>query len=258
VVTLGGGYEGQPNGTNFTVANSDDNGDSAAANVTLLSGTAVYSTDQAMFGTNSLALTRSSTNQIYVVHDLGTPAATGKFRRWIYLTGAPSVTADFPFRFVSSADVTQATIQMTSTRILRISAGTSVQGTVPLALNTWYRIEVQWTNITASGTIACQAYVGNTTTLVDSISLGSLTLTAFQKCRNGCLSAGAPSTTTYYDDHPSGFMSDANATPFGVAVTGPTGGTFRYIDALGAAQPASVYYVDGAGAAISPAQITWA
>jgi hypothetical protein len=258
VPTLPGSFEGQPDGTAFTVANSDDNGDAPAQAVTLNSGTAVYSTAEAMWGTSSLALTRSSTNTIFVTHDLGAPAASGKFRRWIRLTGSPSSTADFPFRFTTGADATQATIQMTTGRVLRISAGSAVQGTVALALNTWYRIEIQWINITGgSGIINLQAYVGNSETLHDSVSLTGLTLSAFQRVRTGNLSSGAPSVVTYFDDHPSGFLSDADSTPFGPVVLGPDGPAAYYVDDVGELVEGSWFYVDDNGELAEPASITW-
>jgi hypothetical protein len=216
MTTLGASYEGQTDGTAYTVANSDDNGDAVASSIALNSGTIVYSTAQAQWGSAGVLLTRSGTNSIYYAHDLGAPATSGKFRTWIYLPSSPSATADFPVRFVSSSDGTLFTIQMTTGRVLRISAGTSAQGTVGLSLSTWYRLEVQWSNITSgSGTIDVQAYAGNGTTATDTVSLGSLALASGpQRVRRGMLSTGAPSTVRF-DDHPTGFLSDDDATPFG-------------------------------------------
>lgn len=222
MTTIGAGYEGQTNNTAFTAANSDDTGDDAAAVVSLGSTGAalVYSTDQAMWGTSSLKMSRTGTNSLtYYSYDLGAPAAAGKFRMWIYLTGSPSATADFPFRLATSLDATLATIQMTTGRVLRISAGSAVQGTVGLSLNTWYRIEMQWSNVTSgTGTIDVQAYAGNGSTATDTVSIGSLALASNpQKVRIGELSSGAPTTAqVYFDAHPSGIISDDNATPFGI------------------------------------------
>lgn len=221
MTTLGAGYEGQTNNTAFTALNSDDTGDDAAAAVSLGGvGTLVYSTDQAMWGTSSLKMSRTGTGgSVYFAYDLGAPAAVGKFRMWVYLTGSPSATADFPFRLVTSLDATLVTVQMTTGRVLRISAGSSVQGTVGLSLNTWYRIELQWSNLTSgTGTVDVQAYAGNGSTATDTISLGSLALSANpQKVRNGELSTGAPTTAqVYFDAHPSGIISDVDATPFGI------------------------------------------
>ena len=164
-------YDDYTNNTTVTTGISDDNGDSVMGAVTPgTGGTIVYSTAQESHGNSSVLLTPNSTNACYIQYN-DANHTSGAIAFYVYMTGSPSATLDFPARVVNSSNSTLISLQMTTGRILRISAGTSVQGTVAMALNTWYRVELTYANATTSPNITAKMFVGDSTTAADSINL---------------------------------------------------------------------------------------
>lgn len=173
------GYDGIADGTAFTAASSDDNGDTASGAPTTTGGTFSFSTAQSSHGTGSLLTTVTGTGNTFVPYS--DPAAadvsTGTFAADLYMTGSPSGTTDYPIRFVTSANATVFTIQMTATRLLRISAGSTAQMTTGTTLTTFQRIEVTFDSLAGgSGVITCTLYPRDSTSAIDTISLTGLTI----------------------------------------------------------------------------------
>jgi hypothetical protein len=225
VATFLANYEGYTPGTGITTTNSDDNGDATLNAVSFGGGTGVYSDAEAAHGSLSALLTPSGTNNIYIQYNDSSDFTTGAIRFYIYLTGSPAATCDFPLRFVTSSNATTFSFQLTSARLLRISAGSAAQMTSAMSLNTWHRIEGQMTSIQSSGSIAMQLFTGDSTTQIDAISLSSLSLANPMRG----VRMGRTSTTTlaanYFDDF--ALVSGSN-TPIGPVNTTTPGWSSGY------------------------------
>lgn len=178
MTTFDAHYEGQADGDDITVANSDDFGDSACVTPVTNGGSIQFTGTTPLRGLKSLLFTPPSGSTIYLPYTDSADHVTGALRFNFRLTGYPSATCDFPWRIVNSSGATLISAQMTSTGLLRLSAGSSAQMTTAVPLNTSCRIEAQYSTITSgTGTVNMQFF--NTlsgASAADSIGLTSLGL----------------------------------------------------------------------------------
>jgi hypothetical protein len=179
------GFEGCTNGQAVTVANSAAGG-TPFSTVDTGVGVPVYSTAQAAHGTCSVTLTGSvgTTGEYASWTNVVAPTAPLFVRAYIKMTALPSGdngTVRF-LRFATGAQIggyvaindatpgPQGTVALEdgNTAHLGVSA-------TALAVNTWYRIEVEFDNVTQSMT--ARLYVGDSTTLLEQWSGPGATFT---------------------------------------------------------------------------------
>ena len=211
-------FEGQTSGTAWSVANSGGgSGDAWDALTTSGTVTAVYDNAQAFNGSQSLHLTCAASSQ--------------QIMRWTGLNGA-SNSARFYLRIVASSaaqDIVQfrngsgqaAAIGLSSSRQLQIknALGGVLTSFTALALNTWYRVEMQVTKGVATatpfdGTVTAAYYLGDSTTPVETAYTSTAVNTGtgnLVEWRIGKLTT-SPSLEVFID---SVGVNDASANPLG-------------------------------------------
>lgn len=195
-------YEGQTAGDTITVANSDDFGDFACGTPVLNTGDITFDDDVVLGGTRNLYFQPAGTNSMYVPYSQDADHVVGRFRFNFYFESLPGATIDWPLRFVSAANGTQATIQFLTDGRFRISAGTSVTSTATLSPLTKYRVEGNYSNVTSGGQITLKVYngLGAGAALVQSIQLTPVTTGAqWRTARLGKL-LGSPSLGNFRID----------------------------------------------------------
>jgi hypothetical protein len=160
-------FDGQPNGSAMSIANSDDFGDVAVSEVTINGGTLAYTTADKMHGTTAIALAQptAASTTFFSVDDAATSAVYSA-RFYCKLNSLPSATGfQGPFLLRTTAAALGRT-ELSATGQVRLSLGatTGTYSTSVLSVGTWYRFEVYGTGIgTASSTMTCDVYVGDAT-----------------------------------------------------------------------------------------------
>ncbi len=179
------GFEGCTTGTAVTVANSAAGG-TPFSTVDSGTGTPVYSTAQAAHGTCSVTLTGTvGTTGMYASwNNVVAPTAPLFVRAYIKMTALPAGTDGTVrfLRFATGAQVggyvavnddtpgPQGTVALEDANTAHLGVSTTA-----LAINTWYRIEVEFDNSTQ--TMTGRIYQGDSTTLLEQWSGPGATFT---------------------------------------------------------------------------------
>lgn len=223
MVDIDNHYEQQTAGDTVTVANSDDFGDFAVDNVTLNTGDITYDDDIFLGGTRNLYFQPAAGQSQFVQYSQDADHTVGRFRFNFYFESLPSSTIDFPLRFVSAANGTQATIQMLTNGRWQISAGGTATSTSTLAPLTKYRCEGNYINVNSAGSITFKVFNGLSAgaSLIQSVTLNSVTTgAAWRRARIGKL-LGAPTLGNFrVDDFR--WIRDANTPDLGPYLIPPT------------------------------------
>jgi hypothetical protein len=189
VGTKSNSFEGGTNATGITVGNSGGASGDAFVQVNAgTGGTALYTTTTPAHGTLCGEFTQATAANFPVGPDHSdTAAADCACRFYMYITGYPSATVQFPIRLATTADGGVCRVQMGTTGVLTMfnqagtQAGSATSTVVPL--NSWVRYELQVTGSgTASGTMALQTYLADSTTVMsgNSVAATGVSLTAGQ------------------------------------------------------------------------------
>jgi len=215
-------FEGQADGDAVTTVNSDDFGDSPISNVTANGGSVTYSGTTPLRGTRSLLIVPAASQTCFVQYNDSADHTTGALRMNCRLNALPSATCDIFWRVINSSSSTLMSAQLTSTGLLRLSAGSSAQMTTPISAGVPFRIEAQYTNVTSgTGTLNMQMFnTLNGAVATDSIGLTSLGLaTQPRNMRIGKI-LGSPTIGNLIIDDIK--WVTGSATPIGAYVVPPT------------------------------------
>lgn len=219
--TLDVTFEGQTSGTTVTTANSDDFGDKIIDALVGTGGAATYDNTHTAKGALSLRFTPSSTASYYARYELENGFTAFAVRFYVYITGLPSATVNFPTRILNTAAGNMIQVLMLTDGRLRTQssdgATTLATTTGTLAVNTMYRIEFQGSGLgTAATTVSLQAFAGDSTTPITGMDI---TTTGFTTTGTGRYVAIGKSSTATVAEHWFDALSAASgtSTPLGPA-----------------------------------------
>lgn len=229
-------FEGQPNGTAVSVANSGTGTDDAFHLVANTNLATVYSTDHAMHGTTSLKVTATAgTGQTQTLSvggsgTYGTATTDMNARVYAYFTAWPSAsTCVLGLR--DSTDSYRGGLLVDGTGRLYVSdlaqhTAYASSTTQTLSLNTWYRFELLLTGVgSTAGQYRAKVCQGDSlTTLIgydsgsgyDMSAASNLALAHYGRVNGGQIPSGS---SWYFDDFA---MSDNPTDYLGPYVPGPT------------------------------------
>lgn len=201
--------EGQPNGTTLSAANSGGGSGTAFDTYsTTGSGTATYSTDVSMFGSQSYKIVSGASQGVYLRSNTAANAYAGTAQVYVYLTAYPTANTPFLIMYNSgSSSIAQFSVSAAGAfKISDASAtpGTSADGMFPL--NQWMRLDlsVNVGSTTSNGRIIAQASYANSPTYLwkyDSGTTRDAGTVALSEYRFGKL-LGTPDIATFYIDNP--------------------------------------------------------
>lgn len=221
--------EGGTDGTAVTTGNSGGASGKAFSFVTpSTGGTIAYAALDALAGALCAQLTQpTAANQPVVVGWTAAANATSfAARYYVRLTGYPDAILDaIQIRTIAGANSCSVTISPTGQVGLRNNAGTTYGATTAvMALNTWYRIEVQGSSLGSAGAtvLAVQLYEGHSTTPVETVSTSAATTTNLAGMVRFGRSSVANLATWKQDDHAVEF---GDSTPIGPSGTVPVTAT---------------------------------
>lgn len=210
-------FEGQSSGTTLTAANSGggsgDALDSVAGTGTI---TGTFDNGQAAHGTQSLRLNGSATST-WLNKWTSPNSLTLATRAYLRLNAAVGTAQDIVQ--IRNSTVQAAAVGFSATNQIQIkdATGATAKNFLALSLNTWYRLEIQYTvgGSTTTGVTNAQYYLLDSRVPVETVyqsgatmNLGTTNLTEF---RWGKL-LSAPALDVYWDDVA---WNDDSANPIG-------------------------------------------
>lgn len=201
--------EGQANGTTLTAGNSGGASGDAFSSIGGAGGTAIFSTAQFMHGAQSYDMSTTSANNIIPDFDhTATPQCA--YQYYFRLPVLPTAAVTLSQHRNSGGNAAKVTINSTNHLQIQNAAGTAINtfATV-LAINTWYRVEIEIIvgTTATNGTINAGYYLGDAAegSPVDAryasgatVNSGTVNLSKFQP--GIAASAAAGTFHVFYDD----------------------------------------------------------
>lgn len=214
--------EGQTNGTTLTAGNSGGGSGDAFTSIGGSGGAAIFSSAQAMHGTQSYDMSAASGSTI-IPNFTYTATAQSAFQFYFRLPVLPSAAVTICQIRNSGGNAAKVVVLANNKLNIQNAAGATLDVfATTLLANTWYRVEVEVIpgTTTTNGTINCGYYLGDTAegSPVDTryasgatVNAGTTNLTQYQP---GIASTAAAGTFhVFYDDI--GFDT-STSTPIGV------------------------------------------
>lgn len=156
--------EGGTNGTTVTTANSGAGSGNAFSNVTLGSGTFVFTSTTPIAGSLSYLVTPAAGSQTYALLSAAAAGANFSFSVRVSLTGLPSAITEF-ISLQDSVSAWPVSLSLNTDgrlRLIRTGAVTLGNFTTAMSLNTDYRITLFGVRSSTVGSVTAKLYQGTT------------------------------------------------------------------------------------------------